>query len=722
MAKEQMVFRVNGMDCSEEVIALKKTLGHLLSNDEDLVFDLMNQKLTILYSDQEKVTFEEVMKGIHKAGLTAEPWQDNPFPLSFWQHWQKPLIALISGLFLLIGGLFQALSHKSVGDAVAAMHGDAQALPSTAIVFYLLAIFVGCWNIMPKAFSALRSLRPDMNLLMTIAVLGAIAINQWFEAATVTFLFTLSLALESWSVGRARKAIASLMSVSSMSARIIKDGEEHIVAPADVPLNSIVRVFPGEMIPIDGIINAGSSQINQAPITGESMPVTKSKGEIVFAGTLNGSGSLDIMCNKASKDTTFATIVRVVEQAQEKRSVSEQWVEKFARIYTPVVILIALGILIIPPFLYQMPWQESFYRALVMLVIACPCALVISTPVSIVAALTASAKHGVLVKGGRFLEEAARLQAIAFDKTGTLTKGAPEVVRMICNEGHTEEELLERAMALESHSDHPLAKAIVAYAKQRGIKAEVAENFRIIEGKGAVGTFKGKTFWLGSHRYIEERGQETLEMHQRLQSLAAHGSTVVAIGNDEHVCGFIALADEVKANAKGCIDELKNLGITKIAMLTGDNRETALSIATKTGIVDVYSELLPEDKVSVIEKMIEKMGHVAMVGDGINDAPSMATATLGIAMGSMGSDVAIETADVALMSDDLSKLPWLLRHARQTLKTIRQNIVFALSIKAVVMLLNFLGYTSLWSAILADTGATLIVVANSLRLLKPKQF
>ena len=414
----------------------------------------------------------------------------------------------------------------------------------------------------------------------------------------------------------------------------------------------------------------------------------------------------------------LAQIIRMVGDAQSKRAPSEMWVEKFASIYTPAVMIAAILILVIPPLLFGGVWSEWFYRALVLLVIACPCALVISTPVSIVAALASAARHGVLIKGGLFVEAPSRLRAIALDKTGTITMGKPSVVQIVPMNGHDEMELLIRAGALEQSSTHPLAQAIVSEVAKRGLKLPVAEQFEIIQGKGARGTIDGKLYWLGSHRYLEERGQETPEVHEQLESLQSAGRSIVVVGNDEHVCGFIALGDSIRVDSPNTIAELHRLGIEKIVMLTGDNSGTAQLVAKSVGIDEVKAELLPADKVKAVADLLEKYGHVAMIGDGVNDAPALARATIGIAMGAVGSDAAIETADIALMSDELAKVPWLIRHSRNTMQIIRQNIIFSLAVKGIFVILTFAGLSSLWGAIAADTGASLLVVANGLRLLR----
>jgi Cd2+/Zn2+-exporting ATPase len=591
-------------------------------------------------------------------------------------------------------------------------------VPALSKALYGLAVACGVWTILPKAWAALRSRRPDMNLLMTIAVAGAIGIGEWLEAATVSFLFALSLLLESWSISRARRAVAALMALAPETVRRrLPDGSWQEVPAKDVPVGSTFLVKPGERIPLDGTVLQGRSSVNQAPITGESMPVAKEPGAALFAGTINGNGSLEARSTKTAGDTTLAHIIQMVGAAHGQRAPTEQWVERFARIYTPAVFAAAV-LLLLPPLVASLPWEPWIYRSLTFLVIGCPCALVISTPVSIVSGLAAAARHGVLVKGGMYLELPSRLRAVAVDKTGTLTEGRPAVAEVLPLNGHTDEELTATAAALESHSEHPLAKAIMEYAKSKGVAPASVSSFTIIPGKGASGTVDGKAYWLGSHRYLEEKGQETDEVHAKLEALSQAGRSVVVIGDDSHVCGLISVADKIREDASDAVARIKQAGIEHVIMLTGDNRATALAVAARTGVDETLAELLPEDKVKAVAQLVEKYGSVAMVGDGVNDAPAMARSSLGIAMGAAGSDAAIETADVALMSDDLGKIAWLVEHSRRTLKVIRQNVAASLLVKAAFVALALLGRATLWSAIAADMGVSLLVIFNALRLLR----
>lgn len=719
--KPAFVFKIHGMDCAEEVAALKREVGPVVGGEDRLNFDILNGRMTVI-SPSANLTSDSIRQAVERAGMRAEIWGDKLARGGEEQIGQKrrrTVLTVISGI---LAGLGLLVHVWTAGGFKAAMGsegmGAGQNVPFAASLLYGLGILAGSWYVFPKAWFAARRLRPDINLLMTVAIVGSAAIGEWFEAATVAFLFAVSLALESWSVSRARRAVAALMDLAPPAANLLRaDGGEELVSPERVAVGDLFLVKPGERIPLDGRVASGASEVNQAPITGESAPAPKTAGDEVFAGTINGDGVLTIECTKLAGDTTLAHIINLVGEAQSRRAPSEQWVESFARVYTPAVMGLALTLLLIPPLFLGGAWAECFYRSLVLLVIACPCALVISTPVSIVAALTSSARNGVLIKGGLYVEAPARLQAVAFDKTGTLTKGKPEVVEVTPLSGHDERELLERGAALEAHSTHPLARAIVAYARQRGIAVRPADEYEIMQGKGATGRFNGQDYWLGSHRYLEERGQETKEVHERLTALSAAGQTVVVVGNASHVCGFIALADGVRPGIKQTLQALRDAGIHHIVMLTGDNQGTANAIARETGVDEVHAELLPVDKVTSVETLVGKYGQVAMVGDGINDAPALGRATLGIAMGAVGSDAAIETADIALMSDDLSKLPWLIRHSRRTLAVIRENIGFSLAVKAIFVILTFAGYSSLWAAIAADTGASLLVIFNGLRLL-----
>jgi len=718
---DKMVFKIRGMDCAEEVAILKRELGPLVDGEECLAFDLLNGKLTI--ETQETLPLPEtILKTVRATGMEAVPWEDCGATCGRETLWQSKgrTILCASSLALLATGF---AVHAFDRGVVAALGGE-DTFPPLVTAFYIAAVIAGGWFIAPKALFAARRVRPDMNLLMTVAVIGAAAIGQWFEAATVTFLFALALVLESWSVGRARRAIGSMLDLSPRKARCVcpHDGDIDEKPVEDVAIGTIIVVRPGEQIPLDGAVTQGATSVNQAPITGESVPVPKEPGAEVFAGTINNEGAFEFKVTRRAQDTTLARIIRMVEEAHARRSPSEQWVETFARYYTPAMMFLALGIMLVPPLLFGGAWGAWFYQALVVLVIACPCALVISTPVSIIAALASAARAGVLVKGGAYIEAPARLKAIALDKTGTLTYGRPEVQRILPLDGHTETELLQRAAAVEALSEHPLARAILRKAGEQGVEFQNATTYHAIKGKGAEAIVDGRPFWLGSHRFAHERDQEIPEVHAQAEALEDAGHSVVFVGNDDHICGIISIADGIRPNAAAAVSALRDAGIAHLVMLTGDNEGTARAVAQAAGIDTYRAELLPEDKAAAIEALVHEYDAVAMVGDGVNDAPAMAVSTVGIAMAAAGTDAAIETADIALMSDDLAKLAWLIRHSRRTLRIIKQNVTIALGLKALFLILALTGAATLWMAIAADMGASLLVIFNGLRLLGDKTF
>lgn len=586
------------------------------------------------------------------------------------------------------------------------------------------AIVTGGWFIFPKAIAAARRFAPDMNLLMLIAVAGATVIGEWSEGAAVTFLFGLSELLEAFSVQRARRAIESLLALAPDTA-LVKRGERFEEVPvAEVKPDETVAVKSGQRVPLDGVVITGTSSVNQAPITGESMPVEKKEGDGVFAGTINGEGSLEVRVTKASGDTMLAKIVRLVGEAQAQKAPTQRFVDIFARYYTPAVMGLALLVLLVPPLVFHGAWGVWFYRALVLLVIACPCALVISTPVSIVSGLTAMARRGVLIKGGSHLEAIGKLRALAVDKTGTITEGRPRVLRVVTFANHEENDVVRIAAAIDTHSEHPLAKAVVAYAEERGIAFSRAENYAALTGRGAEGRIDGHDYFVGNHRLAHESGVCTEEVERALAEMEAQGQSVVIVGHQRHdackgdVLGILAVGDAIRANAREALRAIHASGVQKVVMLSGDNQRTADAIARQAGIDEASGDLLPDDKIARVRDLTETFKYVGMIGDGVNDAPAMAAATIGIAMGQAGTDTTIETADVALMKDDLEKVAEAIALGRRTVRIIQFNIAFALVIKAVFLLLALAGHTSLWLAIAADTGATLLVIANALRLLR----
>jgi len=684
-----------------------------------LEFDLLSGRMTVSY-EPNATDPDAIAEAVAKAGFTAVPWGPGgeAEPASFWGQHGRLLMACASGLLLAAGFLTHWALHGSLVDAISE-GSRAHAFPLASVLLYAGAIVAGGWFVLPRAAKSAARLRPDMHLLMVAAVGGAMLIGQWFEAATVSFLFAVALMLEHWSVARARRAIGALMDLSPPTANVLEgeDGAAVTMPVAEVPVGSVVLVRPGEKVPLDGRVLSGESSVNQAPITGESAPVAKGPGDELFAGTINERGTLRFEVTRPADRTTLARIVHLVQEAQTRRAQSEQWVERFARHYTPAMMALAAGVAAVPPLLLGMDWATWLYRGLVLLVIACPCGLVISTPVSIVSALTSAMRRGVLVKGGMYLEMVGRLGAIAIDKTGTVTHGRPEVQEVIPLNGHTARELLERAAAVEADSIHPLADAIVRRAIAEGVTVRGGSEFRAMKGRGAEARIDGRLYWVGSHRLMEERGRETDESHRIALELEARGHSVVAVGSEGHVCGLISLADAVREGAATAIAGLRRLGLRKVVMLTGDNEGTARAVAEQAGVDEFRAGLLPQDKVEAVEALKEEASPVGMVGDGVNDAPALAAADVGIAMGAIGTAAAVETADIALMTDELSRLPWLVRHSRRTLRTIMQNVAFALAVKGAFLVLAVFGAATLWMAIAADTGASLLVIFNGLRLL-----
>lgn len=719
-SNQNLEFKVYGLDCVEEVNIIKKALGKKVSED-NIQFDLLNGKLLI---NQQDVSAKEINSAIKKSGLNAVIWEDyisnNQNP-SFIDKHLRLITALFSGALIIIAYLLHAFDDGFINAFIDNNNGSSTTLILISQLGYILAILFGSWFVFPKALSSLKRLDADMNLLMVIAIVCAAAIGQLFEAAVVSFLFSLSLVLESWSVSNARSAIAKLMDLTPDTALVYcchdKEFEEKPLAEINVGKRLLIK--PGQKIALDGVIIKGDSFINQAPITGESIPVEKQVGDEVFAGSINGNSAIEIKTTKTANNSSIAKIIQAVEHAQSKRSSSEKWVDKFARIYTPCMIVLAIFIAIVPPLFLAQPWIKWIYQALVILVIACPCALIISTPISIVSSLARAARNGILIKGGNFIEIPTKLKAIAFDKTGTLTKGQPIVKQIITSDNFSEEQLITIAASLEKAVDHPISKAIIDYANQSNIQIEETINTKVIGGKGITGQIKDSPYWLGSHAFAHEKQLcNNKPLHQQATKLGDNGFTLIFVGNNKQIIGAIGIQDSIKDNISEALKQLKESGISQNVMLTGDNIGTAKAIANQAGIDEFYAKLLPEDKVTKVEELVNKYKSVAMVGDGINDAPALARSNLGIAMGAIGNDIAIETADIALMSDDIGKLPWLIKHSKRTLGIIKQNVTFAIAVKAIFISLAMADLATLWMAIAADIGTTFIVIVNALRLLK----
>ena len=606
-----------------------------------------------------------------------------------------------------------AAGVAALGAEAAQWSGAPGSIPALLALLAIAGSGLTTWR---QGWSALRRGRLDINVLMSIAVTGALILGQWAEAAMVMVLFTLAERIEAHSLDRARQAVQGLMQLAPDHASVQMTDGHWVDRPVqDVALNTLVRVRPGERIALDGQVEAGRSAVNQAPITGESLPLDKAPGDPVYAGTINGTGELHYRVTAAARDSTLARIIRAIESAQSARAPTQRFVDRFARIYTPLVVLLALAIAILPPLLDMGSGLDWIYKALVLLVIACPCALVISTPVTVVSGLTAAARHGVLIKGGVYLEQGRRLRWLALDKTGTITCGQPALTETRALGTVAASSCDARAAALAARSDHPVSLAIA-----QGLQADaavIAEDFEALPGRGTRGRIDGMLHVLGNHRLVHELGLCSTGLEARLEALERQGKTVVLLADEHQVLALYAVADTVRPDSAAAIGELQALGVNTV-MLSGDNPHTVATIAAQVGIDRAEGDLLPDDKLRIVGSLTGSGAAVGMVGDGINDAPALARADIGFAMGAMGTDAAIETADVALMNDDLRKLPWFIRLSRATHRILVQNIALALGIKVLFMALTIAGLGTLWMAVFADVGASLLVVGNGLRLLR----
>jgi Cd2+/Zn2+-exporting ATPase len=595
--------------------------------------------------------------------------------------------------------------------------------PAVSITAYLASIVLSAPTPTRRALRSLRRWTLDINVLMLIAVAGAAALGDWLEAASVVWLFGIAQWLESRSLERARHAISDLVTLAPAVALVRRDSLEREVAADQVVPGDIVIVRPGGRLPVDGVVVAGETSIDQSPVTGESWPVDKRPGDSVFAGTINGAAAIELEAARRASDSTLARIIHLVEHAQTRRAPVQTFVDRFARRYTPAVVILAVLVAFGPPlFAGSANWSHSFsiwsYRALALLVVACPCALVISTPVSIVSALTAAARHGVLIKGGSHLERLGTIKCVAFDKTGTLTAGHISVTDILAVDGGSPETVLSVAAALEARSEHPIGRAIVDRARTDRVAVLAGQGFRALPGLGAEATVASAPAIVGNHRLFEERQLCTPSLHAQIASVEGRGRVPVLVGHDGVALGVLSLSDEMRVAGRQAVASLRAQGVTRVVLLTGDHALTAEAVRDGVGLDEAHADLLPQDKVDHVLRLRARYGPVAMVGDGINDAPALAAADIGIAMGLAGTGVAIETADVSLMTDDLTRLPYALRLGRATLANIRLNVGLALGLKLAFVVLAVSGVATLWMAILADTGASLLVTASSLRLLR----
>ncbi|MFA5662861.1 MAG: heavy metal translocating P-type ATPase [Castellaniella sp.] len=691
--------RIRQMDCPTEAALIRQALEPR-SDVQMLEFNLMARVLTVSHRPE---ALDDILAAIRALGFTPEQSGDHLAPERPRPWW--PLIA--SGVAAL---------------AAEAAHWLAAPwwLPAMLAVLAVAGSGVGTYR---KGWTALRHGQMNINALMSIAVTGALILGQWAEAAMVMVLYEVAERIEALSLDRARRAVQGLMQLSPDHAAVQQaDGQWLAIAATDVQPGDRIRVRPGERIAVDGEVIAGQSAIDQSPITGESLPVEKATGDPVYAGTINGSGTLEYRATSLAEDSTLARIIRAIESAQSARAPTQRFVDRFARVYTPLVVLFAFGVAIVPPVLGLGGWYDWIYKALVLLVIACPCALVISTPVTIVSGLATAARHGVLIKGGRYLEQGRHLRWLALDKTGTITHGHPELTDLDILGDAAVPHPHAFALAMAQASDHPVSRAIAAGLRSRpeaaaGPAAPTLSSFQALPGRGSRADIAGRTWWLGNHRLIHEQGLCSPALEARLEALEQQGKTVVMLASGTQVLALYAVADTIKPDSRAAIGQLHALGVRTL-MLSGDNPHTVAAIARQAGITEAHGDQLPEDKLQAMTRLSATKAVVGMAGDGINDAPALARADIGFAMGSMGTDAALETADVALMDDDLRKIPWFVRLSRRTHAILVQNIALALGIKLVFLVLTMMGLGTMWMAVFADVGASLLVVGNGLRLLR----
>ncbi|HTH43974.1 MAG TPA: heavy metal translocating P-type ATPase [Oxalicibacterium sp.] len=693
-------YEIANMDCPNEERLIRNKLDGM-PGIVGLNFNLLQRVLNVHHNKDDLADVTQALTAIGMQAKLVQAQTANGKDAPTLATRQKLLLA-VSGLAACAAEALAWTTHTDTSPPV--------------IALALLSIAAGGMPTLRKGWIALKTLTLNINFLMSLAVLGAVAIGQWPEAAMVIFLFAVAELIESLSLDRVRNAVHGLLKLAPDMVTVRIDERWEQKATRDVPIGAVVRVKPGERIALDGVVVDGQSTVNQAPITGESMPLAKREGDVLYAGSINENGVLEMRVSSDSGNSTLAKIVRVIEETEAGRAPTQRFVDQFARYYTPAVVVLAMLVAALPPLAFGASFTDWFYKALVLLVIACPCALVISTPVTIVSGLTAAARRGILIKGGQYLEAGHKMKAIALDKTGTLTAGTPEVIEIVALANAAHADLLLLAASLNAHTDHPLARAIVAAGPQPEHYLKV-RNVESLPGRGVKGELEGRMIHLGNHRLIEELGLCNADIEARLRDIENAAQSAILIASAEQVLGIIAVADRLRPTAAHAIEGLKRLGVAAV-MLSGDNRLTAERIGAAVGITEIHAELLPQDKLQQIRGLQATHGEVGMLGDGINDAPALAQADIGFAMGAAGSDTAIETADVALMDDDLNKLPLFIELSRATRRVLVQNIGAALIIKAVFFALAVLGMATLWMAVFADVGASLLVVFNGLRLLR----
>ena len=707
------LFRIATMDCSAEESDIRRALEPI-AGIRSLGFQLGARTLRI---DAGEEAYAPALDAIRKAGFDPQPAQSAASQADGHEGHDHGHAHSHDSSFGGATRLVAALVLAAGAEALSFFAPDLLVWKIAGMAVAALAIALAGLDTYKKGMAALLRGKLNINALMAVAVTGAFLIGQWPEAAMVMALYAIAELIEARAVDRARNAIKGLLDMAPEQALMQGEGGAWAVTPvAAVPLQAVLRIRPGERVPLDGVVTQGSSAINQAPITGESIPVDKEAGDAVFAGTINETGEIEIRVTAAASNTTLARIIHAVEQAQGSRAPTQRFVDRFAAVYTPAVFAIAVAVAVLMPLLAALSWQESVYKALVLLVIACPCALVISTPVTVVSGLSAAARRGILVKGGTYLEQARLLKAVALDKTGTITEGKPQLVDWRAWGSAGPANLTQLATGMAARSDHPVSKAIVA-----GLKSEAAEvqDFKALPGRGTSGAAGGRLLVLGNHRLIHEMGLCGVELEAELARHEQQGRTVTLLADESRVLALFAVADTIKESSRQAIVDLKALGVTPV-MLTGDNAATARAIAVQAGIEDARGDMLPEAKLDAIREMQQRYGATGMTGDGINDAPALAQADIGFAMGGAGADTAMEAADVVIMNDNLERVAETVRLSQRTHTILWQNISLALGIKSVFLIMAVFGTATMWMAVFADMGASLLVVGNGLRLLRQR--
>ena len=702
------VLTLTGLDCPDCALKMEKSLSTM----QGVIWASVNYATSIISVEYKTggAAHEDVVRRVRQLGYDVEEEESGPAGIARgasvappWKN-RRALLTAVSGMFLLAGYVTSLM----------------QASPQVYNTLYGVSLVVGGFYAARSGLYSVRALQLDTNFLMVLAAVGAVALGDWLEGAMVLFLFSLGGALETYTVEKTRRSIRGLVDLFPRDALVRRDGHDQVVPIEQIQVDEVVIIKPGERIAVDGNVIAGQSAVDQAAITGESVPVEKAVGDSVFAGSINQRGSLEVRVTRLAQDNTLSRIIHLVEEANAQKAPSQRWSEKFGRIYTPVVVGAAVVLAGLPLVFHSLDFHEWFGRALILLVVSCPCALVISTPVAIVAAIGNAAKSGVLIKGGAYLEEMGRISVMAFDKTGTLTTGRLKVTDVVALDGASEEEIVGIAATIESRSEHPLAQAILDCARERGISLNSVSFFEALPGRGARAVVDGKLYYIGNSRLIQEMGLAPASS-EAMDVLIESGKTLMYVGIEDTLLGVIAAADTVKDTSADSLRRLRASGVSRTIMLTGDNSIAAFAVAKALGIDDVRAELLPDEKVKAIKELVKKYGRVAMIGDGINDAPALAAATVGVAMGGAGSHAVLETADITLMADDLSKLPYSITLSRKTLRIIKQNMGLSVAVVILLVVSTMLGRLSLAGGVVGHEASALIVIANGMRLLRTKK-